>query len=167
MSEEVSGQEELVCRRSPSQILNIKSYCVNTLLIVVIVAIYIALKSRYEVPAYSLLLCLIPLILMWWNFMKIRCVKYALTTERLTIISGVLNRTTEEIELYRIKDSGFEEPFIYRLFGLGNVRLETSDKSMESLYIRALPQGRAFREDLRRCVEAIREKKNVREVDFQ
>ena len=167
MSETVSEKEELVCRRSPSQILNIRIFSINILIVALIIAIYAFLSQRYETSLYVVLLCFLPMQVIVWNFFKVHCTRYILTNERLTIITGVLNRKTEEIELYRIKDSSFEEPLIYRFFGVGNIRLETSDRSMATVYMRALPHGKAFREDLRRCVEAIREKKNVREVDFQ
>lgn len=99
--------------------------------------------------------------------MQVKCLKFELTSERLKVISGVLNRSTEEIELYRIKDTSFEEPFYFRIFGLGNIRIYTSDRSLPELNITALPKGKAFREKLRDLVEDIRTKKNVREVDFE
>ena len=85
----------------------------------------------------------------------------------LKAVSRQFNRNSEEIELYRIKDSSFNEPFFYRIFGLGNILLHTSDRSMPTLEIKALPKGKEFKEQLRALVEDIRTKKNVREVDFE
>ena len=79
----------------------------------------------------------------------------------------MLNRRTDEIELYRVKDFSFEEPFIYRLFGLANIRIETSDRTCPTVWIRALPSAKEFREALRSSVEDMRLKKRVREVDFE
>ena len=159
------SEEETVFTQSPSQILNIKSFLSCIFACAVIVALYFVLKEK--MPWYILLACIIPVTRTLWSFLEVKCLKYELTNERLKIISGVLNRNTEEIELYRIKDSSFEEPFVYRMFGLGNIKVMTSDRSLPELNITALPKGKEFREKLRDLVEDIRAKKNVREVDFE
>lgn len=159
------SEEETVYSQSPSQILNIINYFTSLLACAVVVFMYVTLKEK--LTWHILLLCLIPLSLSIWKYLKVKCQKFELTNERLKIISGVLNRTTEEIELYRIKDTSFQEPFYYRIFGLGNIKLYTSDRSLPELTITALPKGKEFREKLRNMVEVIRAKKNVREVDFE
>jgi len=165
MSEE--REEEFICKRSPSQVLNIKSFVVGTLCFAIIVAIYFVLGEKLHLPIYFNALLILPIMSTGWKVLQIKSLKYELTNERLKIISGVFNRQTDEIELYRIKDSTLMEPFHFRIFGLGNIHLETSDKTLPIVNIRALPRAREFREELRSSVEALREKKNVREVDFQ
>lgn len=159
------SEEETVYMQSPSQILNLKSFVSTIIACAGIITLYVILRDK--LPWHILLLCIIPLTVSFWKFLKVKCMKYELTNERLKIISGILNRTTEEIELYRIKDSTFEEPFVYRIFGLGNIKILTSDRSLPELSITALPKGKEFREKLRDLVEDIRAKKNVREVDFE
>ena len=159
------SEEETVYTQSPSQILNLMSFVTTAIACTAIIIVYILLKDK--LPWQIMLLCIIPLTASFLKFLKVKCMKYELTNERLKIISGILNRSTEEIELYRIKDTSFEEPFIYRIFGLGNIELMTSDRSLPELTILALPKGKEFREKLRDLVESIRTKKNVREVDFE
>ncbi len=159
------SEEEIVFTQSPSQILNLKNFSSTLAACAAVITLYLLLKDK--LPWHILLLCIIPLSVSLWKFLKVKCMRYELTNERLKIISGILNRTTEEIELYRIKDTTFEEPFVYRMFGLGNIKLSTSDRSLPELNISALPKGKEFREKLRDLVEDIRTKKNVREVDFE
>ncbi len=161
----MSDDEEIVCKGNPSQVLNLKSYVLSIVVIIAIVVLYVLLKDK--IPAYSLALTAVPFFSALWKYLEVKCQTYELTNERIKIISGVLNKKTEEIELYRVKDSSIEEPFFYRLIGVGNVQLETSDRSLPSLTIEALPKAKEFRENLRECVEQIRSKKNVREVDFE
>ena len=74
---------------------------------------------------------------------------------------------TDELELYRVRDYKFEQPFFLRLFSLGNIVLQTSDKSDPQVVLSAIPNGEELREKLRTHVEACRMKKGVREVDFE
>ena len=161
------SEEETIFTQSPSQILNIKSFVSTIFACAAIIVMYVLLKEKFSLPWYTLLLCLIPILISIWKYLQVKCMKFELTNERLKVISGVLNRTTEEIELYRIKDTSFEEPFYFRVFGLGNIKIYTSDRSLPELNITALPKGKLFREKLRDLVEDIRAKKNVREVDFE
>ncbi|MCM8525623.1 MAG: PH domain-containing protein [Lentisphaeraceae bacterium] len=161
------SEEETVFTQSPSQILNIRSFVSTIFACAAIIVLYSVLKEKFSLQWYVILLCIIPLFLSFWKYLQVKCMKFELTTERLKVISGVLNRNTEEIELYRIKDTSFEEPFYFRIFGLGNIKIYTSDRSLPELNITALPKGKEFREKLRDLVEDIRAKKNVREVDFE
>jgi uncharacterized membrane protein YdbT with pleckstrin-like domain len=161
----MSEDEEVLYFASPSQVLNLKAFFVSFITIAVIIAAYFSLKDK--VSGYVLAVIVIPMISSFWRYLQVKCLKYELTNERLKVVSGVFNRTTEEIELYRVKDSTIEEPFFYRLIGVGNISLQTSDKTLPTLMIAALPKAKAFRENLRECVEKIRLTKNVREVDYE
>ena len=158
-------EETVLYKASTSQIVNLKNFTLSIILIAGVIAACVYFKEK--LPAYSLAVVMIPILSTVWRFLRVKCLKYELTTERLRIVSGVFNRTTEEIELYRVKDSTIEEPFFYRLMGIGNINLETSDRSLPSLTIKALPKAKLFRENLRDSVEKIRVKKNVREVDYE
>ena len=159
--------EELICSKSPSQVLNLRAYFSSSLIMGIIVTIYIFGREQYNVPPYFLALLAFPVITIIWRFLQIKCQKYELTNERLRIISGVLNRRTDEVELYRVKDFTLNEPFLMRLFKLGDIFIESSDKTNPYIRIKALPRASEFKEQLRTCVEEIRQKKNVREVDFE
>ena len=71
------------------------------------------------------------------------------------------------MELYRVKDTRLEKPFWLRIFGLSNIVLQTSDRSLPEVNIRAVRNGIEIREKLRKQVESLRDKKRVREVDFE
>ena len=73
----------------------------------------------------------------------------------------------DELELYRVRDYKFDQPIFLRLFGLGNITLQTSDQATPVVIIRAIRDGEALREQIRTAVEDCRVKKRVREVDFQ
>jgi uncharacterized membrane protein YdbT with pleckstrin-like domain len=98
----------------------------------------------------------------WW---MTRTTVYELTTQRLKIHHGILNRRLEELELYRVKDYIMDQPLVLRLLGLGNLTLVTSDASTPRIAIRAIPGVTAVREQLRTAVQSERDRKRVRELD--
>ncbi|HEX6259919.1 MAG TPA: PH domain-containing protein [Woeseiaceae bacterium] len=109
----------------------------------------------------------IPLFIILWKWLVVKNTKYELTTERLRMRHGVLNKKTDELELYRVRDYKLEQPFFLRIFSLGNISLQTSDKSHPHVVIRAIPNSEQLREQFRTHVEACRMRKGVRELDVE
>ena len=108
-----------------------------------------------------------PLFILLWKWLAIKNTKYELTNERLRTRTGILNKKMDDLELYRVKDYKLESPLLLRLFSLGNIVLETSDRSSPVVTIEAIPNGEDILEQIRRCVEIRRDQKRVREVDFE
>jgi len=108
-----------------------------------------------------------PLFIILWQWLVLKNTQYELTDERLKTRHGVINRKMDDLELYRVRDHRFEQPLFLRIFGIGNITLQTSDKSHPVVVIRAIPRGEQLREQIRHAVEACRVKKRVREVDFE
>lgn len=109
----------------------------------------------------------IPLFVILWKWLVVKNTKYELTTERLRMRHGVLNKNTDDLELYRVRDYKLDQPFFLRIFSLGNIILQTSDKSHPHVVLKAIPNGEELREQLRTYVEACRTRKGVRELDIE
>lgn len=108
-----------------------------------------------------------PPLIMLWKWLEIKNVKYELTNQRLKVRRGILSKKTDELELYRIKDYQIDEPFFLRLFSLSNIILSTSDRSHPTVHITAIKNAEEIRETIRSHVEELRDRKRVREVDFE
>ena len=157
MTEEI---ETPLWKGTPSQWLNIGPFSLALLL-----SAGIAVGGIFFPPAFAGLI--LPLIWMIWRFLVIRCEIFELTSQRLRISHGVFNQKIDEIELYRVKDVLVERKWWMRIFGLGSLHLETSDRSLPQVTIPAIPNAIELRESLRKEVEAVRDKKRVRELDFE
>ena len=112
---------------------------------------------------FSFFLLTIPYV--FWRYLVVRSTEYTITPERLINTFGVLDRSQEEIELYRVKDYEISQPFIYRIFGIANIRLISSDKTMPEFIIRGIENPEYVQSLLREHVEAMRTCKGVREID--
>lgn len=142
------SDENNVWSGSPSQVTNMGGFIILGLL--------------------SLFLVTVPLTALWalWIFLVTKNQKYELSNQRLKTHEGVLSKKMDELELYRVTDTQFEQPFFLRLFSLGNVILITSDKTSPKVKIKAVKEARELREKIRHLVEERRDKKRVREVEF-
>jgi uncharacterized membrane protein YdbT with pleckstrin-like domain len=78
---------------------------------------------------------------------------------------GILSRNHEFVELYRVKDYSLNQPLVYRLFGLGNLTLFTSDRTHPVFTLWAIRDPEKKYQFLREQVERNRKEKHVFEVD--
>lgn len=138
------SEEKIVWSGTPSQIVNIGVFILCLLTCFLIVPIFYAL----------------------WKYIVVKCTKYVITTERIKITTGVFSTQTDYLELYRIDDLTFEQPFLLRIFSLGNLKLITSDKSTPELTLQAIPASEELREEIRKHIETQRDKKRARVIDF-
>jgi len=156
---------------NPSQWLNVKEYGLSLVAVIcgliVIVTGWDWLTGRSWAMVPTLLLFfVIPLAVSAWKYLETRNFKYELTDQRLKTHEGVLNKKTDTLELYRVKDTEIARPFWLRLIGRGNIILHTSDRTTPTLVLKAIAHPASQVELIRNKVERLRESKRVREMDF-
>ena len=143
------AEEEHVWTGGPSQITNLGAYAVCVLLTLTVIGAVVAIPFAI------------------WKYLVVRCQRYELTSQRLKFHSGILSKKIEEVELYRIKDTKFDQPFWFRLFGLGNVTLVSSDVTTPVVSIHGVKDAQQLREQIRSLVEVRRDQKRVRTGEFE
>lgn len=114
----------------------------------------------YFVVCGVLFFLVIPLLLILWRWLQTKYTKYALTSERLIMSKGVLNKTTNQLELYRVRDYRHEQPFFLRIFGLSNIVLISTDKTDKVLNLIAIRDGGDLITQIRSNVEGLRRSKS-------
>ena len=154
-------EENVIWKGRPSQLLNFWTF-LSCGLIVIAIVVGAIMSGMLPIAA----LAVIPLAWALWKFLVVRCRIYELTSQRMRMYEGVFNQVIDEVELYRVKDTTIHRPFILRLFKLGNIELQTSDRTHQHIVMAAIPDGVTVREHIRDYVETVRDKKRVREVDF-
>ena len=118
-----------------------------------------------EILDYKNFLLLIPLYSIVKKFLRIQTTQYTITDRRIIFQKGIFSVTNDEVELYRIKDIVLQLPFFLRIFSLGDILIVASERIRGASLLNAVPYPRQLKEELRRLVEAIRDKKGVREID--
>ena len=112
-------------------------------------------------------LLVLPIPFALWKWLETRNTVYTLTDQRLKFTRGVLTRTTEDLELYRVRDTRFEQGFFERLLGLGRIRLYTTDETSPEIVLPYIADAEGVREQIRGLVEARRDAKRVRYLDAE
>lgn len=108
----------------------------------------------------------IPIPFALWSYLVVKTWKIKITNQRLIEQKGVLSKTTNELELFRVKDIQLDQPFFLRLVGLSNIILTTSDRTSPKVIIPAIKNAMPIKEKLRIAVDERRDQKGVRETDF-
>lgn len=174
---EGSGREEIVFHGTPSQWMYFNTYFRDFLIMIVAFSApaawnnFIApfFKDIDDIHFYYLLffktLFFIAPVHAFWIWLQTHFHRYTVTTERLSEGIGVFNRSTEELELYRVKDISMQEPFALRMFGLSDVVLSTSDRTTPIVIIHGIRDGRKLVNIIRKHTEIMRARKGVREID--
>jgi uncharacterized membrane protein YdbT with pleckstrin-like domain len=137
--------EETIWRGTPSQMKNLGCFILCFLFCWLIVPIFIGLR----------------------RFLETKNQVFELTSERLKMTQGIFSKVTETLELYRVKDIETLQPFIYRMVGLENVKVNTSDLSSPVILLDGIPQNVGFADKMRNQVEIVRTQKRVREIDIE
>ena len=156
-----SGEENVVWKGRSHQIVNFWPLIASVLLLILL------LLGAFYWKGWLAWGALAPLAYGAWLWFGTKLKVFELTSERIRIYEGILNQDINEVELYRVKDTRLEKPFWLRIFGLSNIILQTSDRSLPEVNIEAVRGGVELREKLRKQVELLRDKKRVREVDFE
>ena len=109
---------------------------------------------------------ILPIPVAIWKALSTKKFQISLTGQRLRIRSGIFSKHNEYVELYRIKDWTLNEPFTQRVFGSGVINILSSDRTTPKLHLTWIKGALGFVEKLRYSVEAVRDKKRVRELDM-
>ena len=88
--------------------------------------------------------------------------KYSMTDDRLFVETGFLNLHSEEILLYRVRDICLHLSLGQRIFGVGSVVLQTSDKTAPTLELRNIKNPRQVKEQIHRQVEDMKIARRMR-----
>src|SRR6266853_2146401 len=163
--------EETVWRGNVSQWRNFGFFILQALLAAVIVIVFVTVRRQSpEIRNFApsiLILLAVPIFIAGKRYLQTKCKVYELTSERMKMSEGVFSKVMDTLELYRVKDIETQQPFVYRLCGIENVQLNTSDTSSPFVLIQAIPHRVGLGDKIRNQVEIIRQQKGVREIDVE
>ena len=91
-----------------------------------------------------------------WTFTK-----YSLTEDRLFISTGLLSTKEDEVRLYRIQDLTVTRSLSQRIFGMGTILVNSSDKTLGDFEIKNIKNVMHVKEQLSALVEIQRDQKRV------
>lgn len=87
--------------------------------------------------------------------------RYAVTTERVRIQTGLVGRQHEDIELVRLKDVDWKQGMGERMFGIGDIILNGTDATQSRAVLRNVKHPEQVHEIVRRAMIEVRKKYHV------
>jgi uncharacterized membrane protein YdbT with pleckstrin-like domain len=172
-----NGGERTVWQGSPSQTVNLPTYLVLGIGVIVATVGLLYLRSVTAPTATTdfnargvypwiivaiWLLCGVGALV---TYLKVSTTKYLLTTERLRVTTGVLSTRTDDLELRRVRDSTILRPFWARLAGLGDVQILSADSSSPSVVLHAIKDPDGVQSMIRSNVQTQWARFNVRQME--
>ncbi len=167
--------EKVVYSGGPSQMLNLGTYIVCAVILLLSMAsdhlwkgVFEHSMGKYKGIYFGISKVMFVLSIYWafkaWLLVKSH--KYQITSERLSESEGILSRTTHELELFRVRDITFSEPFSMRIVGCGDIILNTTDKTTTIVVMHGIKDARKVMEILRKNVDLMRTRKGVRDIEM-
>lgn len=128
----------------------------------------LVLTALGEWAQWPLLLTALALLAILWTWVENLAARFDVCPDRLIVRRGIFLKSLDEIELYRVKDIRLDFSLVNQVAGIGTITVTSSDETTRSepLALRNVERAQQRREELRRLVEAARQKRRVREIDM-
>ena len=98
--------------------------------------------------------------------LEIYCWKYEFNERTIVERKGIFSVERREIQYARIKSIKIDEPFIFRLVGLSNITIQSSDPYMPELVLHAIPFRKTVKAHLDARTYFWRKQEGIREFDM-
>lgn len=132
------------------------------------VALLLTAVAPPEIGRWPLLIAALAVGIVAWKWIESLAARYDVCPDRLIVRQGIFIKSLDEVELYRVKDVRLDFSLINQMAGIGTITVTSSDETTrgEPLILRHVERAAERREELRRLVEAARQKRRVREIDM-
>ena len=108
------------------------------------------------------IICLIPAL---WHTLNIAVISYEMTSQRLTVRSGILVRVHDQMELFRVRDFLIDTPIHLGLLGLSHIRIISRDETLPVLTLLAQPHAEELVNIVRTNVQRRKDEVGMREFE--
>jgi len=114
-------------------------------LLVVLVVLVIA--TALGQPIFSLVAVAVAAVALAAAYGPLTGTLYRVTSQRIEITAGMMSQHTVTRESYELGDARIDKPFHYRLFGAGNLTIDTREGGV--VLLRAIPNAEVVRDLIR------------------
>lgn len=98
------------------------------------------------------------------TFLKHATTRYKLTLRRIELERGILSKSVESLELWRVLDLKYSASVFDRILGVAKITVMSTDQSTPELVLAGLPNARAIFERLRDAVQTARHTSRPMEI---
>jgi membrane protein YdbS with pleckstrin-like domain len=84
-----------------------------------------------------------------WHAAVLRSHRYRVSNQRIVVESGALSRRIDEVDMRTVEDIEFQQRFLERLLGIGEIVVVAADKRMSRFRLLGVENPRELRELIR------------------
>lgn len=109
-----------------------------------------AMRTHFEPQTLWMLslATLLPLVVFGVKWWMRRATVYRITTERISVLRGILSRESVDLQLMRVADVHFHQSLLGRFLNVGDIRVQSSDKAVPDMVIPGVESPTEFKEML-------------------
>ncbi len=97
--------------------------------------------------------------------LRLMVTSYRLTTQRLSVRSGIFLRTYDQVELFRVRDFIVDTPIYLAILGIGHVRVLSRDESLPMLTLIAQVHADSLVDMIRDYSQRRKDEVGMRELE--
>ena len=162
---------QVIQDREPDIVLHPKFayWLIQSLLPMILVAAILTAGILWK-PPYALInivllcLCLIILGTTFYNLVKwVLCTRWVISEEQITIEEGVFTKSTNYMEMYRVRDYEERQTILQRIFRNTTLYIYSSDMSHPVMKLFGIAKDPAMMGKIRQRVECQRKAKGIKE----
>jgi membrane protein YdbS with pleckstrin-like domain len=148
------GPEQKLWHGTPSWLL-LLGRIIGAFLIVVVMLLIYYFGYQFLAPYGTIVWIVIAAIIVWQAvaivlaFARIKTTLYTVTNQRVMIETGLTTKKVADIDLRYIDETQFNQSFVNRMLGIGNVTIVSSDKTLPTYVLRGVRDPRGVRELIR------------------
>jgi membrane protein YdbS with pleckstrin-like domain len=132
----------------------------------VLVAIAVAVAALLVHQPLIWIGLVLPLLVAFTKFLRVKATRYTLTSQRLKIYTGMVDRKEVEIELFRLRDLSLDQTFLQRMVNVGTVEALSSDKDAPGIFLKWVKKPDMVKDQLRTYIMQARRATGTRDIDM-
>jgi membrane protein YdbS with pleckstrin-like domain len=98
-------------------------------------------------------------------WIKLRAIKYRITSYRIDYERGILTKRIDTLELWHVEDISFQQGLLDRMMNVGSVIVMSNDETTPKLELHGIPNARLVFDELKDRVIAVKRQRGVIKVD--
>jgi membrane protein YdbS with pleckstrin-like domain len=130
--------------------------------------VFYFLSNPRHFPIWWVTLALVVAGLVMWFIpvLIVKSVRYRISNYRIDFERGIFGKKIDTLELWHVEDIRFDQSFLDRLLGVGNLMVVSSDETTPQLRMVGLPNPRPLFETLKQRVIAVKRQRGVVKMDI-
>lgn len=96
-----------------------------------------------------------------WLYLEKRSTHVRISTQTIDLETGIVGRTIDTVQLWRVRDIDFEQSFSERILGIARLHIVSHDAMQPQLVLKGMPGNREVFDKLRDAIAIARQARNV------